>query len=171
MGGLRTATQNLQRLASVPNLPPGARDLQAQDQQVPATLPSPPLTTLAPSTNPHWNAPITSTWTWVSLSSLKIPYLRILWGSFQSIMLFETAYGSLFVRLSCVFFEWSLELSLTQWNFSLGGIPYGFPMVALHTILMLSFQLWCMLGGNVWIWKKSNIFEFIGGQNSKFWIN
>ena len=50
---------------------------------------------------------------------------------------------------------WSLspvfELSFT----SLGVGSYNFPLVALHTISIISFHLWCMLGGSVEVWTKT----------------
>ena len=43
-------------------------------------------------------------------------------------------------------------------------VPYDFPLVVLHKISIIAFHLWCMLGGSVWIWMKSNLFRFIEGQ-------
>lgn len=65
MGGSRTATHNLQRLVDVPTASPGTNETQAQvpQRQDLAPVPSPPLTNLAPAPAPHWNAPVTSTWT------------------------------------------------------------------------------------------------------------
>ena len=34
----------------------------------------------------------------------------------------------------------------------------------LHIISIISFHLWCMHGGHVWIWKKI-LFQFVEGQN------
>ena len=36
-------------------------------------------------------------------------------------------------------------------------------LLVLHTISIISFHLWCMLGGSVWIWMKSNLFRFVEG--------
>lgn len=38
-------------------------------------------------------------------------------------------------------------------------VPYDFPIVILHTKLMMSFQLWCMIKGRVCISMKSNLFQ------------
>ena len=43
-------------------------------------------------------------------------------------------------------------------------VPYDFSVVVLHPILIISFHLWCMLGGIVWIQLKSNLFWYIEGQ-------
>ena len=37
------------------------------------------------------------------------------------------------------------------------SVLYDFSLVALHTISIFSFHLWCMLRGIVWIWTKSNL--------------
>ena len=45
-------------------------------------------------------------------------------------------------------------------------VPYDFVWVALHTILLISFHLRCVLGGSVWIrMKSSNLFRFIEGPH------
>ena len=51
---------------------------------------------------------------------------------------------------------------------SIGGVfvaswfPMIFPLVVLHTLPMISFHSWlCMVGGSVWIWMKSNLFQFL----------
>ncbi|XP_024371352.1 E3 ubiquitin protein ligase RIN2 [Physcomitrium patens] len=65
MGGSRTATQNLQRLVDAATTSPGTNETQAQvpQRQDLAPLASPPLANLVPPLTPHWNAPVTSTWT------------------------------------------------------------------------------------------------------------
>ena len=40
----------------------------------------------------------------------------------------------------------------------------NFPLVALHTLWAVSHHLWCTVGGSVWIWMLSNLFQFIEGQ-------
>jgi len=42
------------------------------------------------------------------------------------------------------------------------SVLYDFSLVALHTISIFSFHLWCMLRGIVWIWMKSNLFRSLG---------
>ena len=56
------------------------------------------------------------------------------------------------------------DLSSKSMGLSLGVCPLQFPLVVPHTISLISFPLWCALGGNVWIWMKSNLFRFIEGQ-------
>jgi hypothetical protein len=36
----------------------------------------------------------------------------------------------------------------SQWDFHWELVPYDFPLVVLHTISIISFHLWCMLGGS-----------------------
>ena len=43
-------------------------------------------------------------------------------------------------------------------------ILYELPLVVLNTIPMISYHLWCFLGGSVWIWRTSNLFRFIESQ-------
>jgi hypothetical protein len=43
-------------------------------------------------------------------------------------------------------------------------VHYDFLVVVMHIISLISFHLWCMLGGSVWIWIKSNLFWFIECQ-------
>jgi len=68
MGGSRTATHNLQRLVDVPTTTPGTDETETQVPQLQdlGQLPSPPLTNAATAPAPHWNAPVTSTWTGTS---------------------------------------------------------------------------------------------------------
>ena len=61
-------------------------------------------------------------------------------------------------------------------DFSSGEVPYNFLLVVLHTISIISLHLWCILGGSLRIWAKSNLFQFIEGQShfstswhSSFW--
>ena len=37
---------------------------------------------------------------------------------------------------------------LSQWDFHRELVPCDFPLVVLHTITIISFHLWCMLGGS-----------------------
>ena len=37
-------------------------------------------------------------------------------------------------------------------------VPYDLPLVVPHTESIISFHLWCILGGSVWNWMKSNLF-------------
>ena len=46
----------------------------------------------------------------------------------------------------------TMELPSTYGSFCWELVPYDFPLVVLHIIVMISFHLWCMLGGSVWIW-------------------
>lgn len=43
---------------------------------------------------------------------------------------------------------------LTQWDFHQELVTCGFPLVVLHIILIISFHLWCMRNGGLWM--KSN---------------
>ena len=36
----------------------------------------------------------------------------------------------------------------SQWDFHWELVPYDFPLVVLRTISIISFHLWCMLGGS-----------------------
>ena len=42
--------------------------------------------------------------------------------------------------------------------------PMISPLVVLNTKSIMFSHLWCMPGGDVWIWLKSNLFRFIEGQ-------
>ena len=42
-------------------------------------------------------------------------------------------------------------------------VPHDFSLVVLHTVSIISFHLWCMLGGSVDIWFI-NLFRFIDSQ-------
>ena len=42
------------------------------------------------------------------------------------------------------------------------------PMVVLHTILIISFRLWCMPVGSVWFQMNSNLFRLLEGQTHNF---
>jgi hypothetical protein len=64
---------------------------------------------------------------------------------------------------------WFVKPAQRQWCYLLLNGPFGkesvlydFSLVALHTISIFSFHLWCMLRGIVWIWMKSNLFRSLG---------
>ena len=59
-------------------------------------------------------------------------------------------------RIELFFF--SMGLFIGSWS----------PMIFhfLHTISEISFYLWCMLRGIVWVWMTSNLFRFIEGQTN-----
>ena len=59
---------------------------------------------------------------------------------------------------------YTVKLSPTQWDFLLEVSPLWFPLVVFYTKSIFSLHLWCMLGGHIWIWMKSNLFWFIEGQ-------
>ena len=50
---------------------------------------------------------------------------------------------------------------LTQWEFCRDLVFYEFPLVVLHIISMISFHLWYILEGRVWISMTDNLFQFI----------
>jgi hypothetical protein len=62
-----------------------------------------------------------------------------------------------------------IPLTLGDETFHQELVTYDFPLVDLHIISIIS--LWCMLGGNGWIWTKSNLFRYIEDQTrfSTFW--
>jgi hypothetical protein len=53
---------------------------------------------------------------------------------------------------------------LIQLDISLRVAPLWFSIGCLHTISIISFHLWCILGGSVWIEMKSNLIRFVEGR-------
>jgi hypothetical protein len=60
--------------------------------------------------------------------------------------------------------NWSTHWMKINETFRWELVADDFPYVVLHTKSIISFYLWCTLGGSVWIWMKSNLLRFIGGQ-------
>ena len=66
-------------------------------------------------------------------------------------------------------------------NFSLEFIPYDFPWMVLHTISIISFHLWCMLGSSVLNldeeqpisvnWGPNSSSHVLACQNDPQWTN
>ena len=52
-------------------------------------------------------------------------------------------------------------IALAQWEFCRELVFYEFPLVVLHIITIISFHLWYILEGRVWISMKDNLFQFI----------
>ena len=62
------------------------------------------------------------------------------WGFFSSTPMFSQILG---------------VILLTHWD-SLSGVgPLWYPVGGFHTKPIITFHLWCMLGGSVWLWMKS----------------
>lgn len=52
-----------------------------------------------------------------------------------------------FIYIFLQFVDLKLHYS-TEWDLCRELAPYDFPLVVFYTISMISFQLWCMLGGS-----------------------
>lgn len=64
------------------------------------------------------------------------------------------------------------NLTVSHWAF----VPYDFPSAVLHIKIIISFCLWCMLGGTVRIWVKWRVIFFGSFQHllacrDEFWTS